>query len=103
MAEEKIIKEETQPENQPEEKLESAEDVVTEPKSEDTQEPKDLVQLEQRITSLEQRIQSLEDSKQNESSDDPNFEDKTEPTVVDDDQESDNIESTDEIKEMLNL
>lgn len=99
MSEEKIIDE--QPTS---EKIESAEDVVTEPSTEETEQPKDYVQLEQRVSSLEQRLQSLEESsRETEESSDPNFEDKTEPTEVEDDQESSNIESTDDVKEMLDL
>ena len=104
--EEKIINEEPTEENteQPE-KIESAEDVVTEPEKETTEEKSEaFVQLEQRISSLEQRLNNLETPSQtSQDSSDPNFEDKTVPTEVDDDQESDNIESSEEIKEMLNL
>lgn len=104
--EEKIIKDEPETESteQPE-KIESAEDVVTEPEKEVTEEKSEaFVQLEQRISSLEQRLNNLETPSQpTQDSSDPNFEDKTVPTEVDDDQESDNIESSEEIKEMLNL
>lgn len=105
--EEKIIKEEPTNEEteQPAEKIESAEDVVTEPEKEVTEEKSEaFVQLEQRISSLEQRLNNLESQPQptGESSD-PNFEDKTVPTEVDDDQETDGIESSEEIKQMLNL
>ncbi|WNM55375.1 hypothetical protein CoNPh28_CDS0003 [Staphylococcus phage S-CoN_Ph28] len=61
-----------------------------------------FVQLEQRISSLEQRLNNLESQPSQESSD-PNFEDKTVPTEVDDNQETDGIESSEEIKQMLNL
>ena len=106
MAEEKIINEEPTEENteQPE-KIESAEDVVTEPEKEVTEEKSEaFVQLEQRVTALEQRLNNQEAQPQptGESSD-PNFEDKTVPTEVDDDQETDGIESSEEIKQMLNL
>ena len=104
--EEKIIKEEPETETtEKPEKIESAEDVVTEPEKEVTEEKsQSFIQLEQRVTALEQRLNNQEAQTQptGESSD-PNFEDKTEPTEVDDDQESDNIESSEEIKEMLNL
>nr|DAX71297.1 MAG TPA: hypothetical protein [Caudoviricetes sp.] len=104
--EEKIIKEEPETETteQPE-KIESAEDVVTEPEKEVTEEKsQSFVQLEQRVSSLEQRLNNLETQEQpSQDSSDPNFEDKTEPTEVDDDQETDGIESSEEIKEMLNL
>ena len=102
--EEKIIKEEpTNEETEQPEKIESAEDVVTEPEKEVTEEKSEaFVQLEQRISSLEQRLNNLESQPSQESSD-PNFEDKTVPTEVDDDQETDGIESSEEIKQMLNL
>lgn len=102
--EEKIIKEEpTNEETEQPEKIESAEDVVTEPEKEVTEEKSEaFVQLEQRISSLEQRLNNLESQPSQESSD-PNFEDKTSPTEVDDDQETDGIESSEEIKQMLNL
>lgn len=106
MAEEKIINEELTEENteQPE-KIESAEDVVTEPEKEFTEEKSEaFVQLEQRISSLEQRLNNLESQPQpTQESSDLNFEDKTVPTEVDDDQETDGIESSEEIKQMLNL
>ena len=102
--EEKIIKEEpTNEETEQPEKIESAEDVVTEPEKEVTEEKSEaFVQLEQRISSLEQRLNNLE-SQPSEESSDPNFEDKTVPTEVDDNQETDGIESSEEIKQMLNL
>lgn len=102
--EEKIIKEEpTNEETEQPEKIESAEDVVTEPEKEVTEEKSEaFVQLEQRISSLEQRLNNLESQPSQESSD-PNFEDKTVPTEVDDNQETDGIESSEEIKKMLNL
>ncbi|MDU4566736.1 MAG: hypothetical protein E6Y63_09900 [Haemophilus parainfluenzae] len=102
--EEKIIKEEpTNEETEQPEKIESAEDVVTEPEKEVTEEKSEaFVQLEQRISSLEQRLNNLESQPSQESSD-PNFEDKTVPTEVDDNQETDGIESSEEIKQMLNL
>lgn len=105
--EEKIIKEEPETESteQPAEKIESAEDVVTEPEKEVTEEKSEsFIQLEQRVTALEQRLNNQEAQPQptGESSD-PNFEDKTVPTEVDDDQETDGIESSEEIKQMLNL
>ena len=102
--EEKIIKEEpTNEETEQPEKIESAEDVVTEPEKEFTEEKSEaFVQLEQRISSLEQRLNNLESQPSQESSD-PNFEDKTVPTEVDDNQETDGIESSEEIKQMLNL
>lgn len=104
--EEKIIKEEpTNEETEQPEKIESAEDVVTEPEKEVTEEKSEaFVQLEQRVTALEQRLNNQEAQPQptGESSD-PNFEDKTSPTEVDDDQETDGIESSEEIKQMLNL
>ncbi|QLF86734.1 hypothetical protein PP916_gp20 [Staphylococcus phage BESEP3] len=102
--EEKIIKEEpTNEETEKPEKIESAEDVVTEPEKEVTEEKSEaFVQLEQRISSLEQRLNNLESQPSQESSD-PNFEDKTVPTEVDDNQETDGIESSEEIKQMLNL
>lgn len=104
--EEKIIKEEpTNEETEQPEKIESAEDVVTEPEKEVTEEKSEaFVQLEQRVTALEQRLNNQEAQPQptGESSD-PNFEDKTVPTEVDDDQETDGIESSEEIKQMLNL
>lgn len=104
--EEKIIKEEpTNEETEQPEKIESAEDVVTEPEKEVTEEKSEaFVQLEQRISSLEQRLNNLESQPQpTQESSDPNFEDKTVPTEVDDDQETDGIESSEEIKQMLNL
>lgn len=105
--EEKIIKEEpTNEETEQPEKIESAEDVVTEPEKEVTEEKSEaFVQLEQRMSSLEQRLNNLESQPQptEQPSNDPNFEDKTQPTEVDDDQETDGIESSEEIKEMLNL
>lgn len=104
--EEKIIKEEpTNEETEQPEKIESAEDVVTEPEKEVTEEKSEaFVQLEQRISSLEQRLNNLESQPQpTQESSDPNFEDKTVPTEVDDDQEIDGIESSEEIKQMLNL
>lgn len=104
--EEKIIKEEpTNEETEQPEKIESAEDVVTEPEKEVTEEKSEaFIQLEQRVTALEQRLNNQEAQPQptGESSD-PNFEDKTVPTEVDDDQETDGIESSEEIKQMLNL
>ncbi|UXR08338.1 hypothetical protein [Staphylococcus phage vB_ScaM-V1SC05] len=104
--EEKIIKEEpTNEETEQPEKIESAEDVVTEPEKEVTEEKSEaFVQLEQRVTALEQRLNNQEAQPQptGESSD-PNFEDKTVPTEVDDNQETDGIESSEEIKQMLNL
>ena len=102
--EEKIIKEEpTNEETEQPEKIESAEDVVTEPEKEVTEEKSEaFVQLEQRISSLEQRLNNIESQPSQESSD-PNFEDKTVPTEVDDNQETDGIESSEEIKQMLNL
>lgn len=104
--EEKIIKEEpTNEETEQPEKIESAEDVVTEPEKEVTEEKSEaFIQLEQRVTALEQRLNNQEAQPQptGESSD-PNFEDKTLPTEVDDDQETDGIESSEEIKQMLNL
>lgn len=106
--EEKIIKEETtNEETEQPEKIESAEDVVTEPEKEVTEEKSEaFVQLEQRISSLEQRLNNLESQPQpqpTQESSDPNFEDKTVPTEVDDNQETDGIESSEEIKQMLNL
>lgn len=104
--EEKIIKEEpTNEETEQPEKIESAEDVVTEPEKEVTEEKSEaFVQLEQRISSLEQRLNNLESQPQStQESSDPNFEDKTVPTEVDDNQETDGIESSEEIKQMLNL
>lgn len=108
--EEKIIKEDpTNEETEQPEKIESAEDVVTEPEKEVTEEKSEaFVQLEQRISSLEQRLNNLESQPQpqpqpTQESSDPNFEDKTVPTEVDDDQETDGIESSEEIKQMLNL
>lgn len=104
--EEKIIKEEpTNEETEQPEKIESAEDVVTEPEKEVTEEKSEaFVQLEQRISSLEQRLNNLETQSQpSQESSDPNFEDKTVPTEVDDNQETDGIESSEEIKQMLNL
>lgn len=104
--EEKIIKEEpTNEETEQPEKIESAEDVVTEPEKEVTEEKSEaFIQLEQRVTALEQRLNNQEAQPQptGESSD-PNFEDKTVPTEVDDNQETDGIESSEEIKQMLNL
>nr|WNM55765.1 hypothetical protein CoNPh37_CDS0099 [Staphylococcus phage S-CoN_Ph37] len=51
--------------------------------TEETEQPKDYLQLEQRVSSLEQRLQSLEESsRETEESSDPNFEDKTEPTEL---------------------
>ena len=103
--EEKIIKEEpTNEETEQPEKIESAEDVVTEPEKEVTEEKSEaFVQLEQRVTALEQRLNNQEAQTTEQPSNDPNFEDKTQPTEVDDDQETDGIESSEEIKEMLNL
>lgn len=106
--EEKIIKEEpTNEETEQPEKIESAEDVVTEPEKEVTEEKSEaFVQLEQRVTALEQRLNNQEAQPQPQptgESSDPNFEDKTVPTEVDDDQETDGIESSEEIKQMLNL
>lgn len=107
--EEKIIKEEPETESteQPAEKIESAEDVVTEPEKELTEEKSEsFIQLEQRVTALEQRLNNQEAQPQPQptgESSDPNFEDKTVPTEVDDDQETDGIESSEEIKQMLNL
>lgn len=104
--EEKIIKEEpTNEETEQPEKIESAEDVVTEPEKEVTEEKSEaFVQLEQRISSLEQRLNNLESQPQpTQESSDQNFEDKTVPTEVDDNQETDGIESSEEIKQMLNL
>lgn len=104
--EEKIINEEPETETTEDkpEKIESAEDVVTEPEKETTEEKSEaFVQLEQRVTALEQRLNNQEAQSTNETSSDPNFEDKTSPTEVDDDQETDGIESSEEIKEMLNL
>lgn len=104
--EEKIIKEEpTNEETEQPEKIESAEDVVTEPEKEVTEEKSEaFVQLEQRVTALEQRLNNQESQPQpTQESSDPNFEDKTVPTEVDDDQETDGIESSEEIKQMLNL
>lgn len=105
--EEKIINEEPETETTEDkpEKIESAEDVVTEPEKESTEEKSEaFVQLEQRVTALEQRLNNQEaQSQPTGESSDPNFEDKTSPTEVDDDQETDGIESSEEIKEMLNL
>ncbi|WNM52891.1 hypothetical protein CoNPh9_CDS0163 [Staphylococcus phage S-CoN_Ph9] len=103
--EEKIIKEEpTNEETEQPEKIESAEDVVTEPEKEVTEEKSQaFIQLEQRVTALEQRLNNQEAQPTEQPSNDPNFEDKTQPTEVDDDQETDGIESSEEIKEMLNL
>lgn len=101
-----IIKEEVETENPSPKEIESGETVVTEPASSNednslNEESKiDLVQLETRVTSLEQRLQSYEESIMNkEQSDNSNFVDKKEPTEVDDE----GIESTDEIKDILNL
>lgn len=91
--EEKIIKEE--PTN--EETEQQPEKEVTEEKSQA------FIQLEQRVTALEQRFNNQEAQPTEQPSNDPNFEDKTQPTEVDDDQETDGIESSEEIKQMLNL
>lgn len=84
--------------------IESASTVETDPtKEEDTLTP-DYVQLEQRVTSLEQRLLSVEGPAQaQDNGSDPNFEDQTNPTELESEADDSHIESTDDIKKLLDL
>lgn len=87
--------------------IESSEEVTTEPTTEGEQPITDLVQLEQRITSLEQRLLSVEtpqpQTMQQTDGSDPNGEPEVAEESEGQDGDSRDIESTDEIKKMLDL
>lgn len=87
--------------------IESSSDVTTEPTVENNNETLDLVQLEQRITSLEQRLLSVETPQpaQADVSDgsDPNGEPEVAEESAGQDGDSRDVESTDDIKKILDL
>lgn len=84
--------------------IESASTVETEPTKEEETPTPDYVQLEQRVTSLEQRLLSVEGSGQpQDNGSDPNFEDQTSPTELESEADDSHIESTDDIKKLLDL
>lgn len=89
--------------------IESSSEVTTEPTVEDNNQTLDLVQLEQRITSLEQRLLSVEtpqaQSAPTVDGSDPNGEPEVaeESAGQDGDSRDDDVESTDDIKKILDL
>ena len=85
--------------------VESSSEVTTEPTVEDNNETLDLVQLEQRITSLEQRLLSVETPQPVTDGSDPNGEPEVaeETPGQDGDSRDDEVESTDDIKKILDL
>ncbi|WWT40396.1 hypothetical protein [Staphylococcus phage PT1-9] len=84
---------------------ESSSEVTTEPTVEGDNQSLDLVQLEQRITSLEQRLLSVETPQPTSDGSDPNGEPEVaeETTGQDGDSRDDEVESTDDIKKILDL
>lgn len=84
---------------------ESSSEVTTQPTVEGDNQSLDLVQLEQRITSLEQRLLSVETPQPTSDGSDPNGEPEVaeETTGQDGDSRDDEVESTDDIKKILDL
>lgn len=85
------------------ETLESAGEVVTSPTVEGEQPVHDYVQLEQRVTSLEQRLNGQEQQQQEPPSTQEQPPQEDEPSSEDSGDDSDGIESSDEIKKILGL
>lgn len=87
--------------------IESSEEVTTEPTTEGEQPITDLVQLEQRITSLEQRLLSVETPQPQTMQQTDGSDPKGEPEVAEESEGQDgdtrDVETTDEIKKMLDL
>lgn len=85
--------------------VESSSEVTTEPTVEGDNQSLDLVQLEQRITSLEQRLLSVETPQPTSDGSDPNGEPEVaeETTGQDGDSRDEDVESTDDIKKILDL